>query len=462
MSMGTRKNPVEQRLEKLAHEWNRLAREESVGLVRWLVPSDGIKLLEVFFELQRQGWEQASPDLFLNFDLPFRTAERYGFDLGRMLVRLYDANRESLTKEGVLCNWQPPPNRFQTGTELFLAYLDSFRRHHVVYFDYLVPVLMPSALSDFPAYGAWLEEVLILGVPKKVRLCIVDTIDAPRFAALGVKFPGAVRDLETEINMDAVVREIVAQAGGKGPGAAFRRLFIDLTGLVATFDPDKLKKKATAALVIARKENWFDQQVVVYMVGAAAYFKAKRTQDAIACYRAARTAAESACKQDHPAGRKLVTQALFGEAAVLFADERFAEAAEVYDKAAEWARSIPDPVLTIDGLRMSAYCAERLGTTAEAWARGWRVLDEGQNVKPEQRKFTTLLFAAEGLMRLAQSGHAAGTLTASASQNQPVGSGMQTPEQQLRAIRERMVGLMGENWDAGLAGAPPPKTGTAA
>jgi hypothetical protein len=453
------KNPVEKRLEQLADHWNRLAENREARLIRWLVPAEAVELLEGFFELQRHDWDKGAPDLFINFSVPFRHLESYSLELTRRLVEIYQASGDEFAQEGIRHDWQPPSLTGGNTAAAWLACLASFQRHYASYFEYLVPVLMPAAVSNIDAYQIWLGQALTLGIPEQVRFTVIDLAEAPQLDILAARFPRQVQTVAPDLNINAVIREILAQAGGTGAGVAFRRLFIELTGLVASGDLAPLRAKAVAALAIARQENWHDQQVVVHMVEAAAYFKAQRRKEAIGCYRAARAAAEAACREDHPAARHLLAQALFGEAAVQVAEENFAAAAELYGQAAPWTRAIPEAGLTVEALRMSAYCCERQGAYAEAWQRGWQALNEAEQMEPEQRSFTALPHAAEGLLRVAKKKFkppeapvlplgrpAAGCLYEAVNGT--------VAEQRALAVEVCMVALLGENWKAALQPQP--------
>ena len=165
---------------------------------------------------------------------------------------------------------------------------------------------------------------------------------------------------------------------------------------------DKLRDVTTEnkALVVATREGWFDQQVVLHMAVAGSHLKARDCPAAVHRYRQARGVAEQAVAQGHPVGSTLVMQAWFGEAGAWLAAGQLRHAAEAYGHAAEQARRIPNGLFALEGFRMAGHCLAKAGDTEAARERLVLAVREGKAIAPDERPQTTLAIALADLLRL--------------------------------------------------------------
>src|SRR5262249_27936007 len=140
----------------------------------------------------------------------------------------------------------------------------------------------------------------------------------------------------------------------------------------------------------------------VHMALGGALLAAQQTDEALASYRAARQAAEAAVAAGDPAGPKLLVPTRFAEGAALVAGGRLAEAAAVYEAAAPVAAAQGDQLMTLEGWRMAAYCHEQVAAGDLAWRCGEQALAAGAALDEDARAASTLPYAGQGLLRLAQ------------------------------------------------------------
>ena len=160
--------------------------------------------------------------------------------------------------------------------------------------------------------------------------------------------------------------------------------------------------KAQDALAFAQKQNWKDQEVVVYMLFAGALLKEKSFKQAINEYRTARKTAKLAKKDGHPAASDLILQTWFGEAGAHLAAGNFNWAAECYDQAAVIAQEVPNMILAIEAFRMAAFCYIRIPKAETAIERGMLAMQLGEKLKPKARTMTTLPLAAMDVLRVVE------------------------------------------------------------
>ena len=225
--------------------------------------------------------------------------------------------------------------------------------------------------------------------------------------------------------MPGAMMELVRLVPGSGPGFTFRRLFVALTNAAAQGDLQAAGRAARSALAIAEKQGWPHMQVVIYMAHGAAYLGAKKNAEALACYRNAGVAGAAAAAQGDPTGPKLVLQSKLAEGAALVSDEQHAEAAKLYEDAAELAEQQQDHLMTIESWRMAAYCHELNKQIEQSWRCVYAALDAAEHLDAAARSSSTLPFVGQGMLRLVPEQH---------------------PEM-ADAIRARMHQLVGPEWE---------------
>jgi tetratricopeptide (TPR) repeat protein len=389
-------NPVERRLSDLCGDWIAFRDDPAKRLLVWKVPDDAARLLQCFFEVQKHETPYTSGDLFIIFDAAFDNSIQYSRELKEALVGQYEASRQDLKEEGIAPDWQA--NQFSDSAYGFIQTLRSFGSTHHKSIGHLVAVLTPLAVSSPVAFSAWIMRALDAGIPERLRIAVIDSTENPQLETLTDSGDPRILVHVSDIDLAATAQETFAQEPTVGPAGVFRNYLIGLVTLVEKGSLDQVKAKAADAQGFARKEGWFDQEVVIATLVAGALLKAGRFDEAVTTHQEARQAATQAAASGHPAGHQLVLQTWFGEAGAHMAAGRLAEAARCYDKAAGFAQQSPNLILAIEAFRMGAFCHARLGQREEALSRGDSALKTGARLKPTARAMTTLPIAAMDLL----------------------------------------------------------------
>jgi tetratricopeptide (TPR) repeat protein len=221
----------------------------------------------------------------------------------------------------------------------------------------------------------------------------------------------------------------------EGPDAEFRVLFMKLSNQAEKKDIDGAEQTATLALAVAQAQGWYQMQVVVHMALGACYLQVQELDKGLKCYRTATETAREAKAAEDPAGPKLEIQTLFAEASVVFAKGEYPAAAEIYQEAAPLAEQAEDPLLTMEGWRMAAYCHEMEEQFETSVHYGKLALDAGETLPEDQRAQSTLAYDGDGMLRVIEK-----------AKKKHEAKGL--PE--VWEIEERMETLLGENWRDGL------------
>ncbi|CAN5907525.1 hypothetical protein BH11PSE8_BH11PSE8_34000 [soil metagenome] len=393
-------NPVEQKLVYLCNQWVAFRADQARRLLVWQVPENAVRMVECFLEAQKHEGEYSSGDLFVTMKEPFGYGLQYARSLKESLRGQFDASIEAIRAEGLATDWAFDPATTSDSPAGFVQALASFGSKYHQSIGHLVAVLLPLSVASERAFVEWLTRLLDSGLPERMRILIVDSIEHPRFDALLAEVDPRILRQRPAVDTLQVAQETFAQEATVGPGGVFRNLLIGLMTLLEKGSADQVKAKAVDALAFARKQQWADQEVAVRVLVAGALMKESRHAEAIRAYEAARQAAELTVKAGHPAGLKLVLQTWFGQAGAHLAARDDAKAAAAYDDAALVAQRDRDPILTIEAFRMAGFCLARAGDAHGALERGQCAVRVGEVLKSEARAMTTLPVALVDMLRV--------------------------------------------------------------
>ncbi|MPZ20817.1 MAG: hypothetical protein GEV06_23340 [Luteitalea sp.] len=406
--MGERKNAIARRLDRLNDQWNEFASNSEARLLRWLVRDDELRVVEAFIQTEQDDRAGEIPDLFLSLVDPFEDVVSYGQVLRASLLSQYEEARPDLVAAGMDDAWLPPTPEGRHSLVAFLETCTSLRAHYNELTDKLALVLMPVSVSDDAEWQRWLG-ALVERLPEEVRVAVVDSIDRPVLIALAEGQPGRVATTVADLDMPSAILELSRTGGTSTPDGQFRVKFTALSQALAQGDLETARERADAATAIAKANNWTHLVAAVNMALAGGFLAAKRWTEAISLYQDAGAAGTRLKSDGDAVGSKLRLQAGLGHCAALFAAGDFRQAGATYEAAAVLATNAADGLMLVECWRMASYCHERAGDLARAWDCGLRALDAAEALPPENRAHSTLPFAGEGMLRLANMASAPST-----------------------------------------------------
>lgn len=420
-----KKNAIEQRLDHIETLWNAFADKPDARLCRWLVSVDERRMIDVFLEVQND--ESGSvPDLFIRFEEPFVDPAKYGLTLAESLQAKYDEIRDSLREDGMASDWRrPAANSSDADTVAFAKALGSLQSHYQSLLSQVVAVLMPERTSKTADWQAWLQR-LIRSLPSGVRVMVVDDLLFPKLGELAKAEPAAVETIEPKLDMPAAYLELARGVGKGGPGVSFRMNFVALAQAAGAGDIAKAKQMATAALAIAQQQGWPQMEAVIQMTLASALLGAKKSAEAIACYRSA--SATMAAQPNDPTAPKIILQSKLSEGAALVSDSKHPEAAKVYEESAALAEQSKDFLMGMEAWRMASYCHEVSNQIEASWRCGNKALDAAAKMDADLRVSSTLPFVGQAMLRIAKG----------------------ADEEYAGQVRTRMSQLAGPDWEKKL------------
>jgi hypothetical protein len=401
--MSASKSPVEKRIALLRDLWLEALEDPKVRVVVWRVPDNAERMLLAFLEAQRHEGDWQTPDLFIKFDAPFETGFAYSRALCDAVIGSYEASRESFEEQDIAYDWEFAKLARPDSAAGFLGLLDAFAKHHQAHFRYVAAALMPAPVTSADALKAWVQAALQAGVSATTRLVLVQSHSNPQWDWLLKEHTDVARAIDAPIDMFDIARETAAQSPSSGPAVAYRQMLTDVLALVEKGSAAQTSARADAALKIAQREQWHDQQMVLHMAVAGAHLKAQDHPAAITRYRQARVCAGQARQGDPALGGNLVMQTWFGEAGVWLVAKQFTHAAQAYCSGAKEAQQIGNRIFSLEGFRMAAFCYAHNREPEKAREHGALAAREGKEMPPDERAASTLGVALHDLLRLQDS-----------------------------------------------------------
>ncbi len=399
--MAAPRNAIARRLDRLHDQWNEFAADHEARVLRWLIRGDELRVVEVFLQTEQDDRAGEIPDLFITLADPFEDVVSYGATLRASLLAQYDEARADLRESGMNDNWTPPP---PDGRHTLTAFIDACSSLQDCYADVterLAVVLMPAAITDRAEWQRWLGAVA-QRLPREVRVAVVDSVEAPALAGLAAENPARVRTVEAGLDMPAATLELAREGGVATPDGQFRVQFAALAQAIVKGDLAAARTRADAAGAIAEANGWGQLTAAVHLALAGGLLSAGEWTEAVSRYFSADSAGAQLEAQGDAMGAKLRLQAHLGRAATIFAAQDYVRAAAAYEDATRIATAAGDPLMLLESWRMAAHCHEQAGDAPRAWECGLRALDASEAMSPDSRRHSTLPFAGEGLLRVAE------------------------------------------------------------
>lgn len=393
-------NPVEQRVSQMCQAWAAFRDNPAQRLLVWRIQEDALRMVDVFIEMQKHQTELTTGDTFIQFKTPYAHGLQYSRALKDSLVGQYEATRESLVQQGLSADWQFSPAGTQDTVEGVAQGLLSFGSKYHQVLGHLSPVFMPLQVANADSWVQWLQGLLNVNLPERLRMLVIEVAEYPKLQNLLSRDDPRVLVQDLNLDMGVLAQETFAQEPPKGPAGVFRNLLMGVVTLTEKGKADQVKAKAADALAFTRQQKWPDQEVAVRVLVAGALLKESRHVEAIKVYEAARQAADVCVQMKHPAGQKLVLQTWFGQAGAELAHGDDRAAAHSYDEAAVIAQHDNNPILTIEAFRMAGFCLARCGEREPALERGHYASDIARALPPEGRAMTTVGTCLVDMMRL--------------------------------------------------------------
>jgi len=424
--MEGNKNAVEKQLDYLTDLWNEFTDDPDAIILQWLIDNESYPIIDVFIETINEEINEIN-DLFMRFNEPYNDFNTYGFTLIDSLINQYETIRDDIKNEGIPFDWNCPKyDKNESDKLAFIKCFNSFCEYYSDLIQFLVIVLTPEKISDNKQFENWILEIADTIQSQQICFMLIDNIDNQMFQSLSDEDQELIFKIEPELNMQSILYELSSEGGGVTSGDKFRNIFLTLSNEISNGNQVKADQIASVALNIAKKENWPQMQIAVFMALGASYLSTQNVSESLKNYRNAVQVSQKAIESNDPAGKKILIHSRLAEASALFSDTKYLEAAIIYEDIAPIAEEEQDYLIAMESWRMASYCYEINNNIENSWYCGNMALKNGELIDNDTVINSTISFVGQSLLRLCNN---------------------EAYKKNISEIQERMSKILGESWD---------------
>lgn len=426
-------NAITRRLDNLQRYWDKFINTPSARCCCWQVQQDELTMIDAFYQVNADE-SSDTPDIFLRLESPFVNSKSYGKVLTEELAALVDADREFLAEDDIFIDWQSQYKAHAKNNAVgflreFFHFADSLELDE----GKVVVFLAPTQIADNTAWEKWWIDALSLQLPDKIALMVCETIGQERLHNISTQFPDIVVVFRPELDMPNAIRELMNEYGDQEDGCThFRKAFYELTQAVGQRDASAITQKTQSALGLAREIGYPHLEIAVLCTAGNGFMMSGKTNSGLVAFDEALKIADASknrplikempdLKVALPGGNlfeQLAVQVLFFKAAGFLALKRplYEDALITYQqaetrltqmlstqqptsgKAIDWTNGGIIHFHRLEALRMSGYCAEKMGRKQQALKIYEQAIIMAEKMPTKMLESTMLHFIGQALL----------------------------------------------------------------
>jgi len=243
--MNNEHNPIAQLIEKIQNKWmTDISPYKNIQLVRWLIEPDQKKLYEGFLRLESSP-HGSLPEVPIVMLTHFEDKETYSKNLITDWLNDFIKDEElqkELAEGGLSFDWDSQLYQDKCDADeadynlLLLEMLQSFQKA-MPNSDYpLVLSLFPYGIDSNREYAQWIDDLVKLGLPDKVRLMFFDEVDKRDYDPLMKNHPEISKSLQVPMNFDEAINKLATSGNPNDPEVQFRKCMIEMSNSVSKKD----------------------------------------------------------------------------------------------------------------------------------------------------------------------------------------------------------------------------------
>ncbi|WP_149274986.1 hypothetical protein [Pareuzebyella sediminis] len=274
--MSDEHNPIAQLIAQLQQKWiKEVSPHDHINLVRWLVRPEHAKLYTGFLQVESSNTGRL-PEMVLVLLTIFKDAKEHSKNLILEWINSYRGNAELIEKykkNNKDFHWDADyfekrvSDDHQANNLLLIELLSSFQGAHSRGEIPLVLCLYPYGTEDMKAYNKWLDTILKLGLPPKIRLMIFDNADDRYFDKLCDAHAGISKTLAVPFDLSEAISKLAKAGDPNDPVVQFRECMLKMGKAVRNQNLLELNKWGEKGIEIMQKTGdvgMFSNSHIVY------------------------------------------------------------------------------------------------------------------------------------------------------------------------------------------------------
>lgn len=400
MSTFKQENPITYRIEQMRKNWiNNVC--ESTQLVRWLIEKDEVRMVKAFSLLEGSDHGQI-PELFLNFEIPFSTVERYGKDLTDSWLALWNNEeaRAEIEHANVMPNWDHAPyqNCEEKNSDLtFLMCIGSFTKA-IDPDQILVLNVMPAAYDEDPGFAEWILKCL-KKLPENLRLMVYDLEERQVFK----KIPTFINSvtLNANLKMNEAVKEIVTQGDKNNPAVGVNLCLLNIADAVNDNDEKQIHHWGKKGLEMAKSTGLKSIEATVYLAYGSAFFQLQNFKEALKLFHQAEIESINGMESGDAAVPAVLLQTYNFLASTYLSTKKYDKAQNYFLETGKEAWKQKNTVMYIEARRQAANMSEKRHEKEDAYTILNETYDNCKTKDKIDLKFSSMLLLCTALYKYA-------------------------------------------------------------
>ncbi|WP_276166944.1 hypothetical protein [Zobellia alginiliquefaciens] len=235
--MNSEHNPVAQLVSQIQQKWIAdIAPNEHIKWVRWVIKPEQARLYEGFLRLESSS-HGSIPDIPVVLLTSFQDSKVHS----KMLIKDWlnnfekDEKIQENIKNGKLeLAWDIAYFKEELQKDdidfnaLLIELLGSFQKSLPDTEQHLVLSLLPYTIQSTQNYNDWMDTLLAIGLPDKVRFMVFDHIPENYFEPIQIKYKDVAKSLLVDLDLDGATKKIALSGDPNDPELQFRECMLEM------------------------------------------------------------------------------------------------------------------------------------------------------------------------------------------------------------------------------------------
>ncbi|WP_108803041.1 hypothetical protein [Aquimarina sp. Aq107] len=285
--MNNEHNPIAQLITTIQQKWiNEVSPYNHIQLVRWLIKPDQARLYEGFLRLESTP-NGGLPDVPIVLLTAFKTKETHSRKLIEDWIETFKKDeklQQELKVRNLKFNWNIVDYEAKLENEntdcniLLLEMLSNFQKAMPNPQLHLTLSLYPYSIEDTKDYSKWIDNLIQLGMPDKVRLMFFDYVEERHFDQLIKTHQDVSKSLAVPIDLQGAINKIAAAGDPNDPEVQFRQCMIEMSKSVTKKNLPRLQNWGKKGLMITQKSGSKSAFATAHVIYAGMLFNFKEYQ----------------------------------------------------------------------------------------------------------------------------------------------------------------------------------------
>lgn len=396
-------NPVQQRMEYLADQWNDLPKIK-YKIIRTLIERTDYDMLDAFYWYML-GIDSPVNDISIIFETEFIEYDFFGTNLIRELegtVRLWNQTEFSGGVNKVSINWTPDYSLSEKDEAgLFINNINTLAESlNLPKGRLLITNLLTPHNNRGKKLGKWISDLVEKKFSPQVKVILTDYTDKPVFDELEYRYPSDIYTWEPHIDTGNVMSQVAAMGNPLAPDTEYRFRLINMMTAIGKNEHKKAVGAGEKCLEIAnanadKDPYWISQVVVVHIALSNEEFKNKNEEKAFErADKAIHMGSLAPEVMGQQIGGAVFAQALINKGALFCFKKKWKEATPLFGLAAANYEKAHLHVAALESYRMTGYCAAKSGNpdiALENLVKGFQVSKHMENKELRSGTFSLLI-----------------------------------------------------------------------